>query len=181
MKNNFLFIIILVLIILLLLQRGCNKPSTPIEVIKTEIIYDTITKEVPIYVPKWHTKIESKTDTFMVIDTVTLIGDYYATYVYQDSLINDSLKFYINDSITQNKIKSRTLNYSLIYPTTIITQVEQTRHLYGGLSTILGGEQIATGPHLLYTTKNNRAYGLGIKFNQELKPIVGVDLYWKIK
>ena len=178
MKYN---IIILVLILIIILQRSCQTaPSASKPIVTTEIRYDTIEKEIPVYIPEWQTKVKS--DTIIKIDTIEVIGDYFSTYVYTDSLINDSLKLFINDSITQNKIKSRQVNYNLIYPTTIITKEYPTikRALYYGLEIQGNKDQINSfGPKLLYTTKNYHAYSIGLGINENMKPVLGFGIYWK--
>lgn len=184
MKIKLPYIIILILIIVIILQRSCKSiPSNSEPIVTIETKYDTIEKEVPVYIPKWHTKIETKTDTLTKIDTVEVLGDYFSTYIYMDSIFNDSLKLYINDSISQNKIKSRQVNYSLIYPTTTIIKEYpiQKRELYYGLGIAGNSNSINSfGPKLLYKTKQGTSYGLGIGVNGDLKPIIGIDLYWKI-
>ena len=116
--NKFYFIIIIILIIIILLQKcggeldkGNRNIHDTITTIDTT--YATIVKEIPKYIPKWDTKIEYIHDTTKVIDTTYVIGDYYSTYIYKDSLITDTLKLYINDSISQNKIKIRDIKYKL--------------------------------------------------------------------
>ena len=184
MKINFSYIIILVLIIIIIFQGNCNKPIEPKEIIKTktEVIYDTIEKQIPVYVPKWTTKIKVKLDTVEIADTVEILGNYFASYVYNDSLINDSLKLWINDSISQNTIQSRQINYNLIYPTKIITNeiYSPKRQLYGGFNIIGNQNSIQYfGPGLIYTTKKNQAYNLGIGLDNKLKPNLNVGIYWK--
>ena len=114
-KNNFQLSIIVVLLFILLLQKcgsgGCNPPShSSTDTVKTvDTVYTTITKEIPTYTPKYINHIKYIHDTTKIIDTVYSLGDYYSTYVYKDSLINDTLKLHIQDSITQNKIKARNI------------------------------------------------------------------------
>ena len=126
-KNKIYFVIILALIIVILLQKcggNINPVTSTNDTIRTiDTTYSIVTKEVKTYVPKWHTKTEYVHDTTRIIDTAYVIGDYYSTYSYQDSLITDTLKLYINDSITQNKIKSRDLKYKMVFPTVHITDV----------------------------------------------------------
>ena len=116
-KNNFYFIVIAVLIIVILLQKcgGGNdgqvivKQNDTIRTVDTS--YVTITKEILTYVPKWQIKIKYIHDTTKVIDTSFVLNDYYSTYFYKDSLKTNELRLYVEDSISQNKITSRKLNY----------------------------------------------------------------------
>jgi hypothetical protein len=188
MKNKFYFIIIVVLVIILLLQKcigGLGKEGKTIHDTITTIdtSYVTITKEIPTYIPKWKTKTEYIHDTTKIIDTAYVIGDYYSTYYYQDSLVADSLRVYINDSITQNKIKLRDIKYKITLPIVTITNniTKRKNEFYYGFN-IAGGKSgiNSFGPELLLRTKNSSAYGIGIGLNGSLQPVISFKMYWKI-
>lgn len=186
-RDTFFIGIILSLVIIIFLQKSCVKP-TPVNdntTVVTKIVtkYDTIIREVPTYVPKWKTKIVREIDSFPIpIDTAEILKDYFTLYYYEDSLIKDSLKLYIKDTITENKIKNRTINYSLIYPTTTIYRdslVKRNEFFYGfGL---VGNQEgiYYIGPEFLLKTKYGNAYGLGIGINGDLQPTLGIKTYWK--
>jgi hypothetical protein len=184
MKFKFEYIIIIVLVVALLLQRACNKNDIVTETtIKTEIKWDTITKVTPEYIPKWKTRTEIDIDTFTVpIDTMAVLKDYYAIYAYSDTISTDSVKIVMNDSITQNKIKSRIVDYKIIYPTITITKetVIKKSQFYYGLGIGAGASNVNIGPELLYKTKTDQAFGLGLGVNQNLQPSLSVRMYWKI-
>lgn len=179
---------IAVLIIVILLMRACDKqdPVEPVIITKIETVFDTITKEVPVYKPKYVTKIEYIRDTIIdstPIDTVSILKDYFATYVYQDNQELDSLNLTIIDSVSQNKIFARTIQYDLIYPTTTITKeiYLNQRELYWGIGMQGRTDQLNyVGGELLYRNRKKQAYGLGIGINQDLQPVVSGRLYWKI-
>ena len=183
-KNKVYFILILILVVIILLQKcGDGGKKVLTDTVRTiDTSYVTVEREIPTYVPQWRTRVEH--DTVHDIDTAYVSGDYYATYVYNDSLINDTLKLYINDSITQNKIKNRHLKYSLTYPTITITDVitENKREYYigGGLA---GGKSglASLGPEFLFRNTNRQAYGLGVGLNGQLKPVVSLKFYWKLE
>jgi hypothetical protein len=183
MKFKFEYIIIIVLVVVLLLQRTCNNDNIIAEtVIKTKIKWDTINTITPKYIPKWKTRIEIDIDTFTVpIDTIAILKDYYAIYAYSDTISTDSVTIVMNDSITKNKILSRIVDYKILYPTINITKetVINTSQLYYGLG-IRAGVNIGIGPELLYKTKNNQAFGLGLEVNQNLQPSLSARMYWKI-
>ena len=187
--NKFYFIIILILIIIILLQKcggnGLDKGGKIIHdtITTVDTTYTTITKEIPKYIPKWDTKIKYIHDTTKVIDTAYVIGDYYSTYVYKDSLVTDTLKVYINDSISQNKIKMRDIKYKITLPTiTITNNINKRRNeFYYGFN-IAGGKFGINnfGPELMLKTKNSSAYGIGVGLNGSLQPVVSLKMYWKI-
>ena len=189
MKNKFYFIIIVALIIIILLQKciggdlGKGGQNTHDTITTIDTSYITITKEVPKYIPKWKTKIEYIHDTTKIIDTAYVIGDYYSTYVYQDSLITDTLKLYINDSISQNKIKIRDIKYKIIFPTVTITNniTKRRNEFYYGFNVAGGKFGINSfGPELMLKTKNSAAYGVGFGLNGSLQPVISFKMYWKI-
>lgn len=187
--NSLQTLVIAVLVIVILLMRSCSGKSTPIEptvITKVETKYDTIRKEVSVYVPKYVTKLEYIRDTIIEktpVDTVAILKDYFATYVYRDEQKLDSLNLTIIDSISQNKIFARTITYDLIYPTTTITKeiYLNNRELYWGLNLNGSSSQLNYfGGGLLYKTKKKQIYGLGIGFDQNLQPVISGNLYWKI-
>ena len=146
---------------------------------------------VETYIPQYRTKIKYKTvhDTIEVhdtipIDTASILKDYFETYAYTDTLKTDSVTFVINDTISQNKILSRGINYSLIYPTTIITTEREInkRELYIGFG--LGGDkqQLSyVGSELLLRNKKQRIYGIGLGINNSFEPILTFKMSWKVK
>jgi len=186
--KNIQTVLIAVLIIIILLLRACNKPNPvePVIITKVETIFDTITKEVPVYVPKYVQKIETVIDTIVKtqpVDTTAILRDYFATYVYQDRQELDSLNLTIIDSVSQNKIFARTISYDLIYPTTTITKeiYLNNRELYWGLDVNGSSSQLNyVGGGLIYRTRKKQVYGLGIGINQDFQPVVSGKLYWKI-
>ena len=189
--NNIQTIIIIGLVIVIFLLRECDggKEVEPeIErIVKVETKYDTIIKSVPTYVPEYRTKIVTKTihDTIQPdIDTASILEDYFATYSYIDTVDADSINLVIFDTISQNKILSRGIDYSLIYPTTTITKerVVNEREFYVGFG--IGGSQSQISyltSELTFRTKKKQIYGVGLGINSNLEPIVGFKMSWKIK
>lgn len=185
MKLKFEYIVIIVLIIIILLQRACSgsKPETT-TIVKTETKWDTIKQTTPLYVPKWYLRIKTNIDTFTIpIDTIAILKDYYAIYNYSDTLGTDSVKIIINDSVTQNKIKSRVVDYKIMYPTITITKETTINKLqfYYGLGIGASNKGLNSfGPELMYKSKSNQAYGLGFNIDQTLSPSLTFKMYWKI-
>jgi hypothetical protein len=170
-------------------MRSCSGKSEPVEpviITSVEVRYDTITKYVPEYVPKLITKIEYIRDTIIdkrPVDTLAILKDYFATYVYEDRQELDSLNITIKDSVTQNKIISRSIAYDLIYPTTTITKeiYLNNREFYYGLNLNGKSDQLNyLGGSLLYRTKSKQIYSVGLGVNQNMEPVISAGLYWKI-
>lgn len=186
-KSKFYFIIIIVLIAIILLQKcgnGGNKITSQNDTIRiVDTTYITTFKEIPTYIPKWRTKIEYIHDTTRIIDTAYVIGDYYSTYFYSDSLINDTLCLYIKDSITENKIKSRNIKYTFTLPIITITNtvIKNKNEFYWGLGLVSSKNGINFfGPELMLRTKSKNVYGLGIGVDGNLQPNLSLRTYWKI-
>jgi hypothetical protein len=186
-KSKFYFLIIVTLIIVILLQKSCGggKVTVPENdtITVTDTSYVTVTKYVPTYVPKWNVKVKYVHDTTKLIDTAYVVGDYYSTYFYTDSLISDTLHLYINDSITQNKIQSRSLKYTLKLPTVTITNtvIKSKNEFYAGLGLVGSKTGINFfGPELLLRTKKKSVYGLGVGINGSFEPQLSLRTYWKI-
>jgi hypothetical protein len=186
-KSKFYFLIIVILIIVILLQKSCGggKVTVPKNdtITVTNTSYATITKYVPTYVPKWSVKKEYIHDTTKLIDTAYVVGDYYSTYFYKDSLISDTLHLYVNDSISQNKIQSRSLKYTLKFPTVTVTNtvIKNKNEFYIGLGLVGSKTGINFfGPELMLRTKSKSVYGLGVGINGSFEPQLSLRVYWKI-
>ena len=188
--NNIQTIIIVVLVVVIILLRECKngkEPEPEIErIVKIETKYDTIVKNVPTYIPEYRTRVVTKTihDTVkLTIDTASILEDYFATYAYIDTIDADSIELVIFDTISQNKILSRSIDYSLIYPTTTITKekIINKREFYIGFGLYGNKSQINyLGSEFMLRTKKKQAYGIGIGVNNELKPVGGFKMYWKL-
>jgi hypothetical protein len=187
-KNYFYIIVIAVLIFVLLLQRcgdgGRIKPKN--DTITTIILkYDTIVKQIPTYTPKWNTKIIRDT-TYLKsinIDTSYVLGDYYSTYYYKDTIKDSTLTLYINDSVSENKIKSRKPSYKFVKLEKTINNVVliNKNEFYVGLGLVGSKSGINFfGPELLLRTKGKQVYGVGVGIDGDIQPTLSLRTYWKI-
>ena len=190
--GNFKNLIILVLIIVIIFLRQCSgdggeiTPSEPTIITKVETKYDTITKEVTKYVPKIVTRIKTEIDTITLtqkIDTIAILEDYFAKYVYEDFQQLDSLNLTIRDTISQNKILSRKIFYDLIYPTTTVTETKyiNQREFYVGFGLNGTSKQFNyIGGSVLYRTRKKQMFGLGLGLNDQFQPIISTQFLWKL-
>jgi|TARA_R110000796_G_scaffold79272_1_gene176321 hypothetical protein len=199
--RNIQSITIVVLLIIILFLRECQgtkitSPSEEGTVVKIETKYDTIVKTLKTYVPEYRTEVKWRIrtihDTIEVhdtipIDTLSILEDYFKAYAYADTLAKDSVTFIINDTITQNKIISRGIKYSLVYPTTIISKESAVnkRELYIGAGLgLAGGNFNNIGGELILKTKKQTLYGIGFGLTVvdiNLVPTISGKMYWKIK
>jgi hypothetical protein len=187
--GNIQTLLIIVLVIVILSMKTCSREKDSGEkvITKTKIEYIPIEKIVPEYVPKWKEKIVIDIDTFLAntdVDTLAILADYYAKYYFVDTLSFDTLGYaLVKDTVTQNKIASRSLEYQLNIPKITVekTIYLNQREFYYGLGIAGNLQQLnSIGGEILYKTKKKQAYGLGIGVNQNFHPIISGRIYWKI-
>ena len=193
-------ILILGLIIIIILLKTCggNEIVEPTVITKTEIRYDTITNEVTEYVPKLVTRILRKTDTVrqtqfitqtdtvsvaQTIDTNAILEDYFASYVYSDIQNFDSIKIEIQDTISENKIVSRSIKYSMLYPTITITNTKYiNRHeFYLGLGFAGSTQRLSfAGLQFNYKDKKRNLFGIGFGIDSDIRPVLSAQFLWRL-
>jgi hypothetical protein len=199
--NNIQNIIIVVLVVIIILMQQCSnasfdfslfpkKDKPPVEgtvITKIETKWDTLTLDSLVYVPKWNTKIEYRTEyeTIMQdIDTVSILKDYYSKYVYSDTVSLDSFgNIVINDTITENKIVFRKIKPNIYIPTTTITRdsLISKNEFYYGFGLAGNQEQFNyIGGELLFRSKKKKVLGVGVGLNNQLQPIISARMMWKI-
>lgn len=106
------------------------------------------------------------TDTLPIHDTIRIISDYSRIYAYSDTIKQDSNTFVIRDTISQNKILSRSFEASLREKTIVTKQlyVEKPKNaLYLGFRgdfRPLNG-LVVLSPSLMLNAKNKALIGLG--------------------
>ena len=204
MKNsnlNIKDITILVLVIIIIFLRSCSgdgEITEPIVITKTEIKYDTITNEITNYVPKLVTRILRKTDTVnqinivketdtitlqQPVDTAAILEDYFSSYVYSDIQNFDSIKFEITDTVSQNKIVSRSIEYTLLYPTITITNTHyiNRREFYLGVGFAGSTQRLSfAGLQFNYKDKKRNLFGIGFGIDSDIQPVLSAQFLWKL-
>lgn len=185
--KNIQNLLIVVLLVLLYLQRSCSSipPSEPEVITKIEVQYDTVETVTTSYVPKYITRVETVIDTITTpIDTLEILQNYYAKFFYSDTLQVDTLGYaVINDTITQNMILARDIRTNLLIPTTTITKeiYLNNREFYWGIGLQGKSSQLNyLGGELLYRTKTQQVYGVGLGLNQDFQPVFSGRVYWKL-
>lgn len=185
--NSLQTVLIFILVLVLLYLTQCSKtdPVEPEVIVTIETKWDTVNVVQTEYIPKWRTKIVTERDTIPAdVDTMAILEDYYAKYYYTDTLTLDTLGYLVvNDTITQNSILSRRFESKVQIPTTTITKeiYLNNREFYWGIGAHGRTDQLNyVGGEFMYRTKNKQVYGLGIGLNQDLKPVVGGRMFWKI-
>ena len=188
----------LIIIIILLKMCGGNEITEPTVITETEIRYDTITNEITEYVPKLVTRILRKTDTVkqtqfitqtdtisvpQKIDTNAILDDYFASYVYSDIQNLDSIKLEIQDTISENKIVSRSIKYSILYPTITITNTKYiNRHeFYLGVGFAGSTQRLSfAGLQFNYKDKKRNLFGIGFGIDSDIQPVLSAQCLWRL-
>lgn len=194
-------LLIVGLITLLLFTRGCNdkditKGGTTVVNGKT---YQNITQVVDtIYVPTKQTvykpgkTIYKETPVFVAmpreVDTVAILKDFYCKEVYKDTLkLNDGLGYVsVIDTVSQNKIIGRVWNSQvnkIIVKDTKIVKKAPVNQLYIGA--VGGFDRVNivnyVGPTLVFKTKKDKLYSLGIGYGTNKQISLQGGIFWKIK
>lgn len=113
---------------------------------KTDTIYKTA------YIPKYNEITIRDTVEINVYDTVFIVQDYKEIRVYQDTIRDSSFIVFVIDTITQNKIISRSYSGQVFSNETIISKE----------LTIQNKRQFCVGITLLYEYKYNNMVMPGI-------------------
>lgn len=187
-SNNqwFYLFIILALIIILVLQRSCTSPNIPSEPVVIRVTDTTwIKKDTIIYrnkpVPY---RVEVPVEVPAKVDTNAILKDYFAKYIYKDSIPIDTFGYVrITDIITQNKIEKREYTLSYQIPTirdsvTVIMPPVYKNQVYIGPEVMT--PQIYFGGNIVLKTKRNQMYNIGGGISP-LGPQFKVGMAWLIK
>lgn len=181
-----------IIIFILLFPKYCSSPSPAIRDTVTTTKYDTtyVTTKVksPVYIPG-ETKYLPGTTTFLPVDTNAILSDYYASRIYNDTILIDSFGFVaFHDSVSRNKIAGRQNEKNYKIPvitkevTKEITVIKPCRKLYGG---VLVDPMTFGGVGMMsYKTKTDKLYhagaGASIKGGFSIMGGVSVPL-WRSK
>ena len=175
---------------------------------KIDTVFIEKTIEVPKYVPKYITKVETVTvEVTADVDSLKVVEDYYAKYIVKDTLNltydfgpeitidslgtkpNPSLGFgFLTDTISQNKILSRKIEWNFqiptIYNTKIVKELPKRQFYYGVGADFNKTDFIQSAKFgILYKDKKDKIFGLNlgvINANNNVTPYVGGSLYWKL-
>ena len=198
MNKSLSNIIIGVLILIILLQRCYSGKEIKVKesivydttyIIKDTTIYkkvrlvktDTIFKPFGIYIP-------SKNCDSLNIQYKSLLTEFLSRNIYQDTIYIDSIgKVLIKDTVQYNKLYGKRES-KIFYKIPLITKtitiiVPNKRQLYVGAG-IYTDDRINiahVNTSLLYKTKTDHIYTIGINVNNSGIITYGGNVYWKIK
>jgi len=200
-----IFILVLVGIVVFTQIRSC-KPPDPIEPIHIiDTVYQKVREEVPVYVPKWRTKVETKTDidTLVIpskVDTSAILADYYAKYKTIDTLkltytdttgVKRSFgEGVVTDIISRNQIIERGViwNYTIptVYHTIIVPPTPKAQVFIGATANVNNVQFLSSvAGSVLYKTKRDKVYSISLGAADNglngVQPFLGAGIYWKIQ
>jgi len=125
------------------------------------------------------------TDTIATHDTAFIMYDYNVSRAYSDTIKQDSNIFVINDTISQNRIKSRSFESKITEKTIYVKEyyAEKAKYrLYYGIRgdfSQSNGLQVVS-PGLMLNVKNKALIGLNLNINKNNNISYSGSLYFKI-
>jgi hypothetical protein len=125
------------------------------------------------------------TDTTTIHDTIRILNDYNAVLAYTDTIKQDSNIFVINDTITKNRIKSRSFEAKITEKTIYVKQFYAEKAKYRLYYGIRGDFSQSNGlevlsPGLMLSAKNKALIGLNLNINKNNNMSYSGSLYFKI-
>jgi hypothetical protein len=125
------------------------------------------------------------TDTTTIHDTIRILNDYNAVVAYTDTIKQDSNIFVINDTITKNRIKSRSFESKITEKTIYVKEFYAEKAKYRLFYGIRGDFSQSNGlevvsPGLMLNAKNKALIGLNLNINKNNNISYSGSLYFKI-
>lgn len=173
-KDILLVAIVLIVLWLLFFKDATyvGSPKNLSNYKKVAEIHDTVYQQKTITKYKQGKDIQSyiiltDTEKVYIHDTIKVLNDYYAVRAYNDTIYQDSNNFVITDTISQNKILSRSFKANLTEKTIITKQlyVEKPKNtLFWGFRGDFrqsNGLQVLS-PSLMLNAKNKALIGLSL-------------------
>jgi hypothetical protein len=197
-KSNFSIIIIIILLIIIFLQRACTSPNEngkeiiryknkKYEVIKRETDTQIVTVPYSIYIPGESIYVQKPIYVPVPanVDTNNILKDYFAKYVYKDTLDLDSLGYVIlTDTISKNKIDGRIwdskINKYTVTNEIVLKELPRTQLYVGGSVGTELNNNLYAGADIALKTKKDQLYRINAGITSNLNPYVNVGMYWKI-
>jgi len=173
-KDILLVAIVLIVLWLLFFKDATyvGSPKNLSNYKKVAEIHDTVYQQKTLTKYKQGKDIQSyiiltDTEKVYIHDTIKVLNDYYAIRAYNDTIYQDSNNFVITDTISQNKILSRSFKANLTEKTIITKQlyVEKPKNTlfwgFRGEFRPSNGLQVLS-PSLMLNAKNKALIGLSL-------------------
>lgn len=125
------------------------------------------------------------TDTTIIHDTAYILQDYNVSRAYSDTINQDSNIFVIDDTISQNRIKSRSFKSKITEKTIYVKEFYAEKAKYRLFYGIRGDFSQSNGlevlsPGLMLSAKNKALIGLNLNINKNNNMSYSGSLYFKI-
>ncbi len=125
------------------------------------------------------------TDTTIIHDTAYILQDYNVSRAYSDTINQDSNIFVIDDTISQNRIKSRSFKSKITEKTIYVKEYYAEKAKYRLFYGIRGDFSQSNGlevlsPGLMLNAKNKALIGLNLNINKNNNMSYSGSLYFKI-
>jgi len=125
------------------------------------------------------------TDTTIIHDTAYILQDYNVSRAYSDTINQDSNIFVIDDTISQNRIKSRSFKSKITEKTIYVKEYYAEKAKYRLFYGIRGDFSPSNGlevlsPGLMLNAKNKALIGLNLNINKNNNMSYSGSLYFKI-
>jgi len=125
------------------------------------------------------------TDTTIIHDTAYILQDYNVSRAYSDTINQDSNIFVIDDTISQNRIKSRSFKSKITEKTIYVKEFYAEKAKYRLFYGIRGDFSSSNGlevlsPGLMLSAKNKALIGLNLNINKNNNMSYSGSFYFKI-
>jgi len=125
------------------------------------------------------------TDTTIIHDTAYILQDYNVSRAYSDTINQDSNIFVIDDTISQNRIKSRSFKSKITEKTIYVKEYYAEKAKYRLFYGIRGDFSSSNGlevlsPGLMLSAKNKALIGLNLNINKNNNMSYSGSFYFKI-
>ena len=160
--------------------RPGQEPSGTIT--KVETRFDTVERLVKIP-GKSFTRIDSVfVATNQTIDTAAILKQFNYAYLVSDTFRNSELAIVTLDSVYQNQITARSLQYKILRPDSIITKeiTSYRNRLYAGIGLVSSTQLTGLNPKILFTHKQGIALDAGVIIGPS-RPGFSCSIFFSIK
>lgn len=165
-------------------KTSSNIDTFPVLHVDTIVTYDTTIQYIPNDIHHYHTSIDtfySPPDTITLIDTVSILKDYYTIKSYNREWSDSNLIVNFTDTVYKCKLYPNPLfSYKIMRPTTIINNVTNVnnyrRYVYIGTSIPINNSFNNVGINTIYASPKGYLGYQYEPFNQYYKHEIKVGL-----
>lgn len=184
------WILVGVAIVVIILMRSCQ--PAPATIVKTDTVWrhsiDTVHDSVPVpyrVVVNGKPQLITYHDTLIIseylpVDTAQILGDYFATRSYRDTLRHKYGFAVIDNTVTQNKLTKQDAIFNFNIPETHTTIIEAKRKGFMGLDVGFGNAFAMGGLRFTYVDRKDNMFHLGADYTTGNFFLLSGGVDWKI-